>query len=256
MKHLHSWLSGVVIVATALSFFACDNDKEEDTLAYPSALVTVKPNKTNNTYTLQLNDSVALQPINKTASPFGDKEVRALVNYNVVNGPDAKDGDGRVKDITYVNVNWIDSIRTKYMAKNVGDNNVKTYGNDPLEVVNDWVSIAEDGYLTLRFRSRFSRGVTHTLNLVYTPTTDNLYKVTLYHDAKGDLFGRTMDGLIAFRLRDLPNTRGKYVWLTLEWESYSGRKSARFKYATRKETIASKTNMAILTAPVQVTNIN
>ena len=71
-----------------------------------------------------------------------------------MDGPAVKEGKDRVKGTTYVNINWLDSIRTKVMAKNLGDSNAKTYGNDPLEVVNDWVSIAEDGYLTLRFRTR------------------------------------------------------------------------------------------------------
>lgn len=27
------------------------------------------------------------------------------------------------------------------------------YGTDPVDMINDWVTIAEDGYLTLRFRT-------------------------------------------------------------------------------------------------------
>jgi hypothetical protein len=178
------------------------------------------------------------------------------VNYNVVAGPSAKKEDGRVDERTYVNINWLDSIRTKPVAKNMGDNNVKTYGNDPLEIVNDWVSIAEDGYLTLRFRTRWSKGTKHMLNLVATPTKDNPYKVTLYHNAYNDLFGRMGDGLIAFRLAGLPDTGKKYVWLTVEWESFSGKKMAKFKYATRKNNGTPRGKMAVLTAPVQITSVN
>ena len=256
MKQRHSWLAGVGIIVAMFTFIACQDDKEEDTLSYPTALVTVKPNLGNTAFTLQLDDSVSLTPYNMKPSPFGMKEMRALVNYNVVDGPAVKEGKDRVKGTTYVNINWLDSIRTKVMAKNLGDANAKTYGNDPLEVVNDWVSIAEDGYLTLRFRTRWGGKVKHVLNLVTTPDKDNAYKVTLYHDAKGDLFGRWGDGLIAFRLAGLPDTGKKYVLLTLEWESYSGKKIARFKYATREATIASQSKMAILTAPVQITSVD
>ena len=220
MKQRHSWLAGVGIIVAMFTFIACQDDKEEDTLSYPTALVTVKPNLGNTAFTLQLDDSVSLTPSNMKSSPFGMKEMRALVNYNVVDGPAVKEG------------------------------------NDPLEVVNDWVSIAEDGYLTLRFRTRWGGKVKHVLNLVATPDKDNAYKVTLYHDAKGDLFGRWGDGLIAFRLAGLPDTGKKYVLLTLEWESYSGKKIARFKYATREATIASQSKMAILTAPVQITSVD
>ena len=52
-----------------------------------------------------------------------------------------------------VRVNWIDSIATKPMAPNLGDKNKDEYGDDPVEIVRDWVTIAEDGYLTLRFRT-------------------------------------------------------------------------------------------------------
>ena len=174
----------------------------------------------------------------------------------MVEGPKPKKEDGRVDERTYVNINWLDSIRTKAMVKNMGDDNVKAYGNDPVEIVNDWVSIAEDGYLTLRFRTRWSKGPKHMLNLVATPTKEYPYKVTLYHNAYGDLFGQMGDGLVAFRLAGLPDTGKKYVWLTVEWYSFSGKKMAKFKYATRKDNGTPKGKMAILTAPVQITSVD
>ena len=256
MKQLHSWLAGVGVVAAVFTFVACQNDKEEDTLSYPTALVTVKPKALDNSFVLQLDDSTQLIPTKMKTSPYGSKEVRALVNYTVVEGPKPKKEDGRVDERTYVNINWLDSIRTKAMVKNMGDDNVKAYGNDPVEIVNDWVSIAEDGYLTLRFRTRWSKGPKHMLNLVATPTKEYPYKVTLYHNAYGDLFGQMGDGLVAFRLAGLPDTGKKYVWLTVEWESFSGKKMAKFKYATRKDNGTPKGKMAILTAPVQITSVD
>ena len=256
MKQLHSWLAGVGVIAAVFTFVACQNDKEEDTLSYPTALVTVKPKALDNSFVLQLDDSTQLMPNNMKTSPYGSKEVRALVNYSVVEGVQTQKDNGRVEGKTYVNINWLDSIRTKLMAKNMGDDNVKTYGNDPVEIVNDWVSIAEDGYLTLRFRTRWGKGVRHMLNLVATPTKEYPYKVTLYHNAYGDLFGRMGDGLVAFRLAGLPDTGKKYVWLTVEWYSFSGKKIAKFKYATRKDNGTPKGKMAILTAPVQITSVD
>ncbi|MBR6849499.1 MAG: hypothetical protein IKM88_04605, partial [Lachnospiraceae bacterium] len=38
------------------------------------------------------------------------------------------------------------------------------------------------------------------------------------------------DALVAFRLSDLPDTHGETVDLTLEWQSFSGRRTAKFKY--------------------------
>ena len=60
MKQRHSWLAGVGIIVAMFTFIACQDDKEEDTLSYPTALVTVKPNLGNTAFTLQLDDSVSL----------------------------------------------------------------------------------------------------------------------------------------------------------------------------------------------------
>ena len=111
MKQRHLWLAGVGIIVAMFTFIACQDDKEEDTLSYPTALVTVKPNLGNTAFTLQLDDSLSLTPSNMKFSPFGMKEMRALVNYNVVDGPAVKEGKDRVKGTTYVNINWLNSIR-------------------------------------------------------------------------------------------------------------------------------------------------
>ena len=175
--------------------------------------------------------------------------MRALVNYTLAEENTAHSGK-------MVNINWIDSIRTKNMAPTLGDKNTAAYGTDPLEVVNDWVSIAEDGYLTLRFRTRWGVGVRHLVNLVPTGDQKDPYQVTFFHNAQKDLYGRVGDGIVAFRLDRLPDTKGKTVWLTLKWNSYSGMKMAKFKYCTRKETHASHTHMAAMTAPVQTNRID
>ena len=109
----------------------------------PKALVTVCPTA-NGGFTMVLDDKTTLVPSNMDKSPFGNKEVRALVCYT----PDKSFYDG-----TGVTVNRIDSIRTKLPAIDLGDKNDETYGNDPIEIVKDWVTVAEDGYLTLRVRT-------------------------------------------------------------------------------------------------------
>ncbi len=49
----------------------------------------------------------------------------------------------------------MDSIRTKMPVVSAGENNDEKFGNDPIEIVKDWVTIAEDGYLTLRIRTKW-----------------------------------------------------------------------------------------------------
>lgn len=208
-----------------------DDDDWDNSLRFPSALVTVKPSVDNSSFYLQLDDSTTLAPTNMTTSPFGTKEVRALVNYTeATKQPNTAHSHAVI-------INWMDSILTKPTVPDFGkDLNIEKYGNDPVEIVNDWVTIAEDGYLTLRFRTRWGYGIKHTVNLVVSPDKINMYKVTFYHNAKGDVNGRMGDALVAFRLNDLPDTHGETKDLILTWMSFSGEKSAKFKYCTRKST--------------------
>ncbi len=54
-----------------------------------------------------------------------------------------------------VNVNWIDSILTKkpVLCLDSSEENHAKYGHDAVDIVRDWVTVVEDGYLTLRFRA-------------------------------------------------------------------------------------------------------
>ena len=94
-------------MAAVFSFSSCNDD---DTYVWyyppvPNALVTVKPIDGAGFY-MQLDDSTTLYPVNMAASPYGDKEVRALVCYREVE----QVNDYYTKS---VEVSWIDSILTK-----------------------------------------------------------------------------------------------------------------------------------------------
>ena len=227
-KKSYLMLAALGLMASAAVFQSCDNDDNNDySLAYPNAIVTVKPNADNSQFYLQLDDSTTLTPTNIKQSPFGNKEVRALVNYY---RSDAN--AGHYSQAVYVN--WIDSILTKNVLEGLGssEENNKKYGADPLEIVNDWVTVAEDGYLTLRFRTRWGGREKHLLNLVHRSDVNKPYYYTLHQDAKGDTSGQVGDGLVAFKLIDAVDAEhpDKTDTLTLEWQSYSGKKTARFKF--------------------------
>ena len=245
MKSLFGLVAAVMLVS---SFSACDND---DTYiwyydAVPNALVTVKSVYGVGFY-MQLDDSTTLHPVNMSVSPYGDKEVRALVNYAYVR-PEENDYEKRSFK---VNVNWIDSILTKPAVPYPADGDVSEYGEDPIEIVRDWVNIAEDGYLTLRFRTRWgNNGVVHFVNLLTGVNPDDPYEVEFRHNAYGDVNGTPGDALVAFRLSDLPDTNGKTVKLTLKYKSFSGEKSIRFDYCSRKATAAEVTFERALCSPL------
>lgn len=220
------------ILLTMLILPSCLDDDDDVSRLYPNALVTVKE-AADETVFFQLDETTTLLPVNITSHPFDSKEVRALVNYEEVD-------DSSEEYDQAVRVNWIDSIRTKPMAPNLGEDNDNEYGNDPVEIVSDWVTIAEDGYLTLRFRTMWSQlGITHYVNLIPTNNPENPYEVQFKHDANGDVSGRVGDGLVAFRLDQLPDTEGETVKLKLIWDSFNGEKSMEFDYRTRAATPAS-----------------
>lgn len=220
------------ILLTMLILPSCLDDDDDVSRLYPNALVTVKEAADETVY-FQLDETTTLLPVNITSHPFDSKEVRALVNYEEVD-------DSSEEYDQAVRVNWIDSIRTKPMAPNLGEDNDNEYGNDPVEIVSDWVTIAEDGYLTLRFRTMWSQlGITHYVNLIPTNNPENPYEVQFKHDANGDVSGRIGDGLVAFRLDQLPDTEGETVKLKLIWDSFNGEKSMEFDYRTRAATPAS-----------------
>lgn len=221
-------LLAALVVASSLGLQSCldDNDNNNYYLRYPNALVTVK-HAADDALFLQLDENTTLLPTNVKTSPFGDKEVRALVNYEEVNEPSG-DYDKSVF------INWIDSILTKPIAPDLGEKNDEVYGTDPVEIVNDWVTIAEDGYLTLRFRTVWGGVKKHYVNLLLGQDPENPYVVEFRHNAYGDVYGETGDGLAAFKLDGLPDTEGKTVKLTLKWKSFTGDKTAEFDYCTRK----------------------
>ena len=227
------WMVLAVAAVCSMGFQSCLDDDDNDAyyLTIPNALVTVKPTS-ENAFFLQLDDTTTLLPVNMTSSPFGSKEVRALTNFSEVNEP----SEGYSKA---VHINWIDSILTKNIAPDLGAKNDSIYGKDPVEIVGDWVTIAEDGYLTLRFRTATSFGSKHFVNLLSTNNPENPYEVEFRHNAYGNTYGEMGDGLVAFKLDSLPDTEGKTVKLKLKWNSYSGEKSAEFNFCSGKSTPAS-----------------
>ena len=82
------YLLALGLLTTTFMFTSCCDDCCDDgpylaicPVEHPNALVTVKPNADNTEFRMQLTDDIVLWPVNMRRSPFGTKEVRALVNY-------------------------------------------------------------------------------------------------------------------------------------------------------------------------------
>lgn len=227
MKKLVLAALGMVVLSMTMGSCSTDDDNDYYWSKTPNALVTVKT--TNDGCYFQLDDSTTLLPTN-LKKPFGDKEVRALVNYTLT---DQKDNQYNA----VVHVNWIDSILTKKPVPNLAtpEENDAKYGHDAVDIVRDWVTIAEDGYLTLRFRALWGNVKPHSINLVAGVNPENPYEVELRHNTNGDPQLRWGDALVAFDLNGVvPDTNGKKVKLTIKWKSTAGDKSIDFDYCSRK----------------------
>lgn len=220
-------LFSIVGVVVLMMLPSCTNDDGSAELLRPTALVTVCPNA-DGSFIMQLDDETQLVPTNLKTSPFGTKEVRALVNYTETNVSPQDTG------VRNVEVNWLDSIRTKLPVETLGEQDAAKYGNDPVEIIQDWVTVAEDGYLTLRIRTLWGTPhATHVLNLVTGTNPKNPYELELRHDAKGDRNGRWGDALIAFNLNKLPGANAGNAKIKLKWMSFTGEKSAEFEIKMR-----------------------
>ena len=208
------------------------NDAPDYSLMYPNAIVTVKP-VDENSFFLQLNDETALLPVGVTKVPFDGKEVRAFVNFSETQMPEGADVDKFAKA---VKINWMDSILTKTPKPFLDEGNDQAYGNDPVEIMDSWMTVVEDGYITLHFATLWGdANVKHEVNLLTGGNPEDPYEVEFRHNAFGDTCGREGDGIVAFRITDLPDTKGETVKLTLKWNSFRGTKTAQFDYKTRTE---------------------
>lgn len=207
------------IVAAAISLPSCsmkDDYKVDGQLV--NAVVTVK--NEGGKCALQVQDDIRVYPTNAKEGLFGGREVRALTQFTtkskepIVNGQE-------------VELLWIDSILTKKAL--VAEDGIE-YGKDAVDIYNDWLTVAEDGYVTLHIRTYMGYGnVSHIVNLIGGVNPENPYEFEFCHDAKGDLDGRVNDAVVAFNVRDfLPETAGD-VELTIRFKSFSGPKSFTLK---------------------------
>lgn len=215
----------LMLLPVVTIFTSCEEKDVERSPLY-NGLVTIRYTEGDLLY-FQLDDVRTLYPVNMNTGKFWVDGQRALINFYVVD-----EDDRGFTDAVYVN--WIKPILTKATVESKGVENDVVYGKDPVEIVRDWVTVVEDGYLTLRFRTYWSGGVTHTVNLLTGVNPDNPYEVEFRHNDYGDYDYYVGDGLVSFDLSKLPDTGGKIVKLKLKWISFSGPKSVEFDYCTSK----------------------
>ena len=97
----------------------------------------------------------------------------------------------------------------------VEDLTAKSRGEDPVDIILDWMTSLEDGFFTLHYSIPASGNVKHDFTLYRGDSKDVFI---LSHDAHGDTKGSLMDGLVCFDVSSLlPDTEGKTVKLYLDY---------------------------------------
>ena len=236
MKRIKTLMLLMVVALTAVSLQSCDDDDDDYYPAFNLATVTLKaPKVDGGKWFMQLADSTTLEATNIASHPYDNRELRAYIRYNDIKDmASAPASTSAIQKMYSVNVLTIDTILTKKMDPMV-ENTAEEYGSDPVEVVNSWETVAEDGYMNIRFRTRFGYNGKHRMTLVHRTDAEDPYTVEFLHDANGDTNGQVADGMVAFRLDDSFNEGNDPIESTLKWKSYSGEKSAKFKYTPRKD---------------------
>lgn len=212
--------------ACALLALTSCNDKNEN--ATYVAMVTYEAK--GDDLKLQLNDSTVLIPTNLT--PDKDTVTRAVASFTF----DDDLGDNSTARIRNVKVNGIQGILTKKPVENLGIDNGMTYGDDAIEIVEDWMTLGEDGYLNLRFSiQRSNPAIAHELNLVTISAGSGDYVFELRHNANGDNSGTYYDGVVAFDLNQFRPSDGSPINVTIRWKGYNREKEDIIKVTFRKQ---------------------
>lgn len=217
----------------ALTISSCLNKNNDVIDTVPTGLVTVWPG--TDSFKLQLDDNTVLIPTNRTTSPFKDKVVRAFAQYTEEETKSETVLADETLVMKNVKLHWLDSILTKKPVLTQGDKDDELYGTAPIEIIKDWCTVAEDGFLTLRIRTAAGApGTKHIINLVTGTNADDPFEVTLKHKCSTSTLLNMADGIVAFNLNDLPHDADE-VKVKVKWTSFSGEKNTEFTLKMHKE---------------------
>lgn len=87
MNKFKHFITPLLFVGLAVTFQSCLDDDDDKAMYHPTALVTVEP-ADDESFIMHLDDNTILQPVNMAKSPYGKKEVRALVNFSETVAPE------------------------------------------------------------------------------------------------------------------------------------------------------------------------
>lgn len=219
MKKFKFILTAIALMACATTFVSCDDDDDIDLKDTYFAVVTLKTDDIGLTYFQVDNNTIAV-PTNINGNIYNGKEVRALTQFHLDSVDPVENGVSKWN----VTVAWVDSILTKHTVPSLGiDIDKETYGDDPVQVSNDWTTVAEDGYVTIHFLARWgSYGIAHRINLVSGVNPDDPFEFRLCHDKMGDTGTYLNYGMAAFNIKDIIEREGEPEKITISYNASLG----------------------------------
>ena len=224
-RHLAILLIAVGAMAASCSMadgFSGYYDSESPDSEYVgtfNAIATIKKSPTDTVY-FQLNDSTTVYPSNYQKAYT--RMERLFGRVNISNKP-----TGSFKYTCRVD-------GAEPLEEGTVSSSAK--GDDPIDVLDDWMTSVEDGFLTVHYDAMWGNSPTiHNFSIVTGTNPGNPYELVLRHDANGDAKDEKGDGLVCFDINSLPSTGGQYKELTLKWNSLEGTACERqFKFKTRE----------------------
>ena len=216
MKHMHRACVALAAVLTAVGCAKYMGDVQLD--PFDSSKFT-------------LEDSEQSLAIGTLGSKDGDRYVKLSESTcSKVMNPDAvediKDGTRVFLEFRYVVaslwsssytdailVEWASPIDVGSVAAKTFDYATKSGADNPVGIIQDWMTSLEDGFVTLHYSIPSSGHAQHTFSLY---PTESPYAFRLVHDAHGDTKGSLTDGIVCFEVSALlPETGGEKVELSL-----------------------------------------
>jgi hypothetical protein len=224
MKKTHNILAIVpliLLLASCAKANMADEYWQGENAAAFKAILTVKKTPTDTVY-FQLDDSTTIYPQNYQ-SGFTRME-KLFCDIVVYNHP-----TGRFKYTGMVN--WAEPIDEGTVT---ADATIR--GDLGLDIVDDWMTGLEDGYLTLHYNTWWGLSpVRHSFYVITGTDPADPYTLVLQQKADGDKKDEQGDALICFDVNALPDTGGEYKELTLKWTSSGGTASEKtFKFKSRE----------------------
>jgi len=225
-KYLNIILLAVLLTAGSCTKGYGDYDMSEPGSFYNgsepqtvTAIVTIKQDAEGKTF-LQVSENIKVYPDGGYEFSGLQRAMCSLYIY-------AHEGD-----IYYGQIDWLEPLE----MGSFGTGSIKGGAGDGLNIIQDWMTGAEDGYLVIHYSTWWSEHpVHHDFYLSSGSDPDDPYCLELRQDSHGDAHDYLDEGIICFDINSLPDTGDEYRTITLKWNDTDGAaRTATFDFKTRK----------------------